>query len=96
MAHKKSHGERVLREQLPTTLFPVLTVRIDEHDPAELDLLCAQQQRLAKLPAGLSLPRRRQLCGLAQYRGRSAEGNRKSLLNLRRRIPNELILGENG
>jgi hypothetical protein len=74
------------RDELPDSLWPVDTERLADHNPRELAALADRPQRLLPLPSGLPFPRQRQLQGLAQFGGRSPEGHRRSLGNLRRRL----------
>lgn len=81
------------RDELPRSLFKYRFVPLRDSNPTELKILANQPQRLVPLPDGVSDAKRRQLSGLAQYRGRSPEGNAKSLGNLPRVTKMDTNLG---
>jgi len=80
----------VSRDELPDSLFPTMSAALRDHNAEELEQLAMRPQKLLPVPEDLPFPKRRQLAGLAQFSGRSAGGNRKSLGNLRRRVKNPL------
>jgi hypothetical protein len=76
------------RADLPAQLFARTIVPIAEHNPVELDLLARRFPALVPFPEDKH-PNSGKASGyrnLAQYRGRSAEGNRRSMANLVREV----------
>lgn len=75
------------REDLPVSLWPH-RVSVGAANPVELDLLAKRTPKTVPFPEdkhpneGVAKGYR----NLAQYRGRSEEGNRKSMANLRRKV----------
>ena len=82
------NGE-LTRDDLPDSLLYAKRRQIGW---IELVTLSKQQQRLIPLPRRRSPERLEQLSRLAQYKGRSPEGNLRSLANLRRCMENPLAL----
>ena len=79
-------SEPVGRADLPDTLFPALTRPVRDHNPHELDVLACKPQRLVPLPEVIEDEgKRRRMANLAQYAGRTRNGQRRALANLRRR-----------
>jgi hypothetical protein len=71
------------RDELPKRLIPSIRVPITDKGTEELERLGARPQRLVPLPAKVN-PATTKLRCLAQYKGRSPEGNLRSLANLKR------------
>jgi hypothetical protein len=76
-------------DELPRTLFSLETVPLDRYNPGELEALTARPEKVVPLPADADEAKRKRLAGLAQYKGRSERGRVKSLMNLRRCVPQE-------
>ncbi len=81
--------ENVPVSELPKTLFPTGVSALLNHNPAELDMLAARPQKLKEMPAHWSESKKRQMSGMAQYGGRSPDGQRRALGNLPRRFKME-------
>lgn len=79
--------ENVPVSDLPETLFPQgVCIPLAQYSPAELEALAARPQTIKEMPADWSESKKRQMRGLAQYGGRSAAGNKRSLSNLPRKL----------
>lgn len=75
------------RDDLPDCVVSAKTVPLGSYNLVELDDLAARPQRTLDVPQGVHPPGvARRMQNLAQYGGRSLEGQRRSLANLRRRI----------
>jgi hypothetical protein len=75
----------VPREELPRTLFPGSPVPLRRYNEHELAALASRPQTIVPLPDNVTGTMRTRMANLAQYRGRSAEGNKASLGNLPRK-----------
>ena len=71
-------------EDLPWSLFPGKRQPLKDASPQELDRLAGSPQKIVPLPEGLTPKQAAQLRNLAQYKGRSPEGQRRALGNLPR------------
>jgi hypothetical protein len=82
----------VPEDQLPASLFTrANTEPLRTYNPHELEALASRPQRILPLPTDIPESKRRKLAGLAQYRGRSPEGTKKSLGNLPRLVKMEQV-----
>jgi hypothetical protein len=68
------------RAALPNSVVPFKSVRLDEHNPEELERLASRPDTTVPAPEPDG-PK----SGLSQYGGRTPEGRKKSLANLRRK-----------
>lgn len=76
------------REDLPVTLFPRRGFSLREvKGGEEINILISTPETILPLPEGIDPKKAKRLSGLAQYKGRSEEGRKKSLGNLKRSIP---------
>jgi hypothetical protein len=80
-------NNNLTREDLPDSLVSAKTMALGQYNPIELRVLAARPQNLTEFPKGKYSPStEKRLRNLAQYRGRSPEGQRNALANLRRRM----------
>jgi hypothetical protein len=80
-------NDNLTREDLPDSLVSAKTMALGQYNPIELRVLAARPQNLKEFPEGKYSPStEKRLRNLAQYRGRSPEGQRNALANLRRRM----------
>lgn len=77
----------VSREDLPDSLFPVKSRPLRHYNQQELEELASKPQKTLPVPECEDEGKRRRLANLAQYKGRSKEGQKRALGNLRRKIP---------
>lgn len=80
-------SDNITREDLPDSLVSAKTMALGQYNPIELRVLASRPQKLKEIPQGKYSPStEKRLRNLAQYGGRSPEGQRKALANLRRRM----------
>lgn len=79
------------RNELPDTIFGARHVALREFNPEELEKIASRPQKIVKLPDDISESRRKRMANLAQYKGRSKEGQIKALGNLPRLMKPEPI-----
>lgn len=73
-------------EELPKSIFPVNRVSLSQYNPVELDRIAARSETIKEIPGGLRPLHKKMISTLAQYRGRTPEGRRRSLENLNRNM----------
>ncbi len=81
------------RDELPPSLLEAKFIPIGQYNPVELATLAARPSKtvpLIKTPASCRNPNACE--NLAQYKGRTPEGNRKAIANLRRNVSSQMIV----